>query len=393
MSKASIIVGSAKVFEELGLPPGRHMPRAISAQSDLALFTGDRDAAVMQVVGCGASLQRFPSFLTTGFPNGEVLLRDETGQVLASRHSYGAGTTLFVNLPLTYLKQRTDGIFLHGFLRYFFRKDLKLPALSDALRGKGALILNWHVDSRAALPALERLEEKGLFDRESPLSFHVTAGPDVDVAGDQGGLDLDNNPKLQQLLKTLSGRGHAVGSHGGWIHNYFNIQTSEENADEMEPFLALNHDFITRVMGAAPREYSAPMGNQPLWASKWVKDQGILATYLTGNVGMGPTRLWIGSRRIEDLWTFPVLTLGPVATAEDTFFQKVSQDTFYNWLQEVARYVLQEGMIRLVYFHPPGAVMHLKGVTNLVDRVGACKKDGKCNWLTMTQAAEFMSRR
>jgi hypothetical protein len=393
MSKSSIIVGSAQVFEDIGLPPGRYVPRTISAQSGLRLFDGDRNAAVMQVTGYGTALQRFPSLLTRGEPNGEVLLRDDGGSILASRHTAGQGSTLFVNLPLTYLKQRTDGILLHGFLRYFFRAVLKLPSLSDAPRGKGALVLNWHLDSKAALPALQRLEEAGLFDRASPFSFHVTAGPDVDTPGDQGGIDLDNNPRIQALLKTLLSRGHAVGSHGGWIHNYFGAQASEKNADEMEPLLAMNHQSIRRVTDAAPREYSAPMGNQPLWAATWLKEQGIVATYLTGNIGMGPTRLWIGDRRIEDIWTFPVLTLGTVATAEEAFFQKVTQDTFDNWLQEVVRYVQQAETIRLVYFHPPGAVMYLKGVTNFIDRVGECKKDGKCSWLTMTQAAEFMNRR
>jgi Polysaccharide deacetylase len=393
MSKASIIVGSARVFEEIGLPPGRYVPRAISAQSGLRLFDGDRNAATMQVVGYGAASQRFPSLVTRGQPNGEVLLRNDSDSILASRHTTGKGSTLFVNLPLTYLKQRTDGIFLHGFLRYFFHADLRLPSLSDAPRGKGALVLNWHIDSKAAVPALQRLEEVGLFNNESPFSFHVTAGPDVNTPGDAGGLDLDNNPRIQKLLKTLVSRGHAVGSHGGWIHNYFGIQASEKNADEMEQFLEMNHRAITRVIGTAPREYSAPMGNQPLWAAKWLKDQGIVGTYLTGNIGMGPTRLWMGDRRIEDLWTFPVLTLGTVATAEDAFFQKVTQETFDNWLQEVARYVLQTGTIRLVYFHPPGAVLYIQGVSNFVDRVGACRRDEKCSWLTMTQAAEFMSRR
>jgi hypothetical protein len=393
MSQVGAIVGGGRFFEEIGLPPGRYISRAISPQSGERLFDEDRNAASVQVVGYGKGLQRFSSMATRGQPNGQVLLRNELGSILVSSHQVGKGETFFVNIPLTYLKQRTDSIFLHGFLRYFAHQRLKHPQLSEAPRGRGAVVLNWHVDAQPAVPAIKRLVERGLFEREGPFSFHVTAGPDVNQPGDMGGLHLDDNPEMQDILKKLQAQGHAIASHGGWIHNYFGGLATESNADEMIPLLQMNHDSISRLVGFSPREYSAPQGNQPLWAYKWLEDQGVIASYLTGNIGMGPTRLWMGEKRISNLWTFPVLTLGSVATAEDAFFQQVPQATFANWLQEIARYVQEVRTVRLVYFHPPGAVLYPDAVAHFIDRMGACRRANQCNWMTMTQAADFMSQR
>jgi hypothetical protein len=393
MSQAAAIVGGGRFLEEIGLPPGRFISRAVSAQSGERMFDEDRNAASMQVVGYGVAPQRFPGMVTRGEPNGGVMLRNELGSILASRHRVGLGETLFVNIPLTYLKQRTDSIFLHGFLRYFVRTELLHPQLSEAPRGRGAVVLNWHLDAKPALPAVQRLMDLGLFQREGPFSFHVTAGPDVDTPGDEGGLDIEHNPDMENLLKQLQGQGHAIASHGGWIHNYFGSQATEENANDMIPLLEKNHAVMTRLLGATPREYSAPMGNQPQWASQWLQNNGVIATYLIGNIGMGPTRLWVGDRRTSDMWTFPVLTLGTVATAEDAFFQGVPQITFDNWLQEVARYVQEARTVRLVYFHPPGAVLYPNAIAHFIDRIGACRLSAQCGWLTMTQAAEFMGKR
>ncbi len=393
MSQLGVIVGGGRFFESIGMPPGRYISRAISPQSGERIFDEDRDVASVQVAGYGEGLQRFASLTTKGEPNGAVLLRNDVGSILVSHHRVGKGETLFVNIPLTYLKQRTDSIFLHGFLRYFAKKELLHPQLSEAPRGRGAVVLNWHIDAKPAIPSLIRLNDLGLFQQEGPFSFHITAGPDVNMPGDAGGLDLEKNAELQSLLLRLQKRGHAIASHGGWIHNYFGLHANENNANDMVPLLEKNHEVITHLLGAVPREYSAPMGNQPLWAHTWLENKGVIATYLTGNIGMGPTRLWMGERRISKLWTFPVLTLGKVATAEDAFFQRVPQTTFDNWLQEVARYVQEARAVRLIYFHPPGAMLYPNAVAGFIDRMGACRKAAQCGWLTLTQAAEFMNKR
>lgn len=390
-SQLGAVFGKSEFFEEIGLPPGRYasqMGLQPTAQSTKLSYSLD----ISQVISY-SGVQKFSSFATKGEPNTGVLLRNEFGSIVASRNRFGKGETLFVNLPLTYLKQRSDSIFLHGFLCYFVKKMLLQPQLSDVPRGRGAIVLNWHLDAKPALSAMLRLTEMGLFKYEGPFSFHVTAGPDVNAVDDKGGLDIDNNIQMRALLKDLQIKGHAIASHGGWIHNYFGGHASEENAKEMTLLLQKNHDSMKRLTDSKSREYSAPMGNQPLWVYKWLQDNGVIATYLTGNIGMGPTRLWMGEKRISDIWTFPVLTMGSVATAEDAFFQKIPQIEFDNWLQAVARFVERSRTVRLIYFHPPGATLYPTAVSHFIDRVAACRIKDRCNWLTMTQAADFMSKR
>jgi hypothetical protein len=391
-SQLGSINGKKEFFEEIGFPPGRYASQADLPPAATPGIHANADINTSLVISY-SGIQKFSSLATKGEPNADVLLRNEFGSIVASRNHVGKGETLFVNLPLTYLKQRSDSIFLHGFLRYFVKRMLLQPQLSEAPRGRGAVVLNWHVDAKPALLAMQRLTEMGLFKSEGPFSFHVTAGPDVNMAGDKGGLDIDNNLPLRVLLKDLQSKGHAIASHGGWIHNYFGSQANEENAEEMTALLEKNHDSITRLTGEKSREYSAPMANQPLWAYQWLKDNGVIATYLTGNIGMGPTRLWMGEKRISDIWTFPVLTMGRVATAEDAFFQKMPQSVFDNWLQEVAHFVEKSRTVRLIYFHPPGATLYPTAVSRFIDRMATCRKQDKCNWLTMTQAADFMSKR
>jgi hypothetical protein len=62
-------------------------------------------------------------------------------------------------------------------------------------------------------------------------------------------------------------------------------------------------------------------------------------------------------------------------------------------LQEVARYVQEKRAVRLIYFHPPGAMLYPNAVASFIDRMGVCRKAAQCGWLTLTQAAEFMDKR
>lgn len=387
------VVGSAATLERIGIPPGRYQGQREKEASEAPALNDKSNNAIEAVVSYAAGQQVFASWVTQGRPSEPILLQNELGHVVASRHRTGKGETLFVNLPLAYLKQQSDGAFLHGFLRYFATYMLLQPWLAETPGALGVPILNWHVDALPALPSMKQLTELGLFETEGPFSFHITAGPDVNVPGDKGGLDLDNNAEVREIFLALFRRGHAIASHGGWIHNYFGRNADETNQESMEPLLDKNHESIVALTGVEPKEYSAPQGNQPQWANKWLESKGVISTYLTGNIGMGPTRRWKGDARASGLWTFPVLTMGTVATAEDARYEGISQEAFEGWLQDVARFLESEGTMRLVYFHPPGAMLYPTAVRNFVNRIGECRRAGRCRWMTMTQAAEFMNRR
>lgn len=269
---------------------------------------------------------------------------------------------------------------------------LHQPRLASTPDGKGGIVLNWHVDAKPALPSLKILKQTGIFS-EGPFSFHFTAGPDVNTPGDGGGLNVPSNPEVRALIGELVAQGHAIGNDGGWIHNYFGDKIDDGNQPAFEQFLTLNNQTMSQAAGSPMREYSAPMGNQPKWVTKWLENQGSVGYYLTGNVGMGPTHAWLDKERMSTMWAFPVLTMGPVATAEDEFFQKVPASVYENWLHEVARFVEREQVLRLVYFHPPGAVLYLDAVSRFVNTVKTCREANRCQWVTMSQAADFLTRR
>src|ERR1700678_994816 len=141
---------------------------------------------------------QYPSFVTSGTYTGEVLFHSSTGLVAGER-SYQKGSVLFVNLPLGYLKGNTDGLLMHAFLKYFAGHALSSPYLMTVPDGVGGLVLNWHIDSNAAIKPLEQLSSWKLM-QQGPYSIHITAGPDASQAGDTRGFDVDHNPVSQGLI-------------------------------------------------------------------------------------------------------------------------------------------------------------------------------------------------
>ena len=384
-------LAQSSTMEQLHIPPGRYASKNLTFSDATGDSLAKNNDFAAQIYDYSAAPQTFATLTTRGTPR-QVLMRDEKGGMLASRHRFGNGETLFVNFPLTYLKQRTDGVFLHSFLRYFASDMLQQPRFASTPDGKGGIVLNWHVDAKPALPAMRQLMELGIF-KEGPFSFHFTAGPDRDVHGDGNGLNVPGNPEVRSMVQSLAAQGHAIGNHGGWIHNYFGQQVDDNNAAQFEEFLVLNRQAMAQVTAKDSREYSSPMGNQPPWVTRWLEWHGVTSYYLAGNVGMGPTRAWMNAERMSTMWAFPVMTLGPVATAEDAFFQRVPSSTYAQWLLEVARFVERDQVLRLVYFHPPGAVLYANAVSGFVAAIKSCREARTCQWMTMTQATEFLNRR
>ena len=215
-----------------------------------------------------------------------MLLESKDG-VVAGRRKHEQGEVLFVNLPLGYLESRTDGLLLHSFLHYFANEILHLPYLASVPDGTGGLVLNWHIDAASALKPMIVLSKAGIFDH-GPFSAHFTAGPDVDAFNDGKGLDVDHNPEAQQWIRTFEQRGYAIGSHGGWIHNYFGEHLTDDNEKDFEQYLIKNDQALEHVDGQPIREYSAPLGNHPQWVTRWLQKHGFVAYYFSGDTGFFP---------------------------------------------------------------------------------------------------------
>ncbi len=376
----------------LRLPPGK----LVREDSDSPLTSAQpapQDGEELAVVSYHYGQLRYPVFATEGTLQGQRLMHGEGDAVLAGRHPVGRGEVLFVNLPLTYLKLRTDGFFMHSFLRFFAQEMARLPQFSAMPDAQGALIMNWHIDSAAAVPAMEKLSALGAFE-QGPYSVHLTAGPDVDVPGDGRGMDLARNPEMRAWVRRFAERGDEVGSHGGWIHNEFGRVVSTQAPERSAELIERNSAVVSAASGLPVREYSAPTGNHPAWVTAWLRERGIRAYYFTGDIGMAPTRSYQDGRRgPEQMWAFPVLSYGSHATFEEARAQQVPENELEAWLKDVADYCALYRTVRLVYFHPPGVAIFPNAFKHWLQHTAELGKAGRLRWMTMTQYADFANRR
>lgn len=376
----------------LRLPPGKLM-REGSDNPLTSAQPAPQEGEELSVASYHYGRLRYPAFATQGEFDGQRLVQGDGGSVLAGVRRVGSGEVLFVNLPLTYLKLRTDGFFLHSFLRYFAQDIARLPQLSAMPQGRGALIMNWHIDAAAAVPAMERLAALGAFE-QGPYSIHITAGPDVDVPGDGGGIDLARNPAIRAWVRRFVERGDEVGSHGGWIHNEFGRLVDTQAPALSAALIERNSAVVREASGRPVREYSAPTGNHPAWVTPWLREQGIHAYYFTGDIGMAPTRSYQDGRRgPADMWAFPVLSYGSHAAFEEARADQVPEDQVAAWLNDVADFCASNRTLRLVYFHPPGVAIFPLAFKRWLQHTGALVRDGNLRWTTMAQYADFANRR
>ena len=334
----------------------------------------------------------YPSYVTRGDFAGQTLLSSPSFGLAAGINTVGAGKVLFVNMPLTYLKGQTDGMLMHGLVRYFATDMLKMPVLAKMPKGKGGLVLNWHVDDGQAIDAISTLSQYGIWN-EGPYSMHFTAGPDVNVLGDGLGMDLPNNDRARSWMKYLASKGNQIASHGGWIHNIYGMNANESNAAEFLPYLELNRDAIVNVLGRKLTEYSAPQGNNPSWALNWLESEGILAYYSGGHTGMPFTRNYQnGQLTNAGMWAFPVTPFGPVATFEEFMELGMTHDQILPWYKKLADFSAVSRSSYLIYMHPPGAIDYPKTVVGLLNRGKELKSVNRFQWYTMTDLARFAQR-
>ncbi len=218
----SSVKGTSAIVGEMEIPPGKYYP----FPSETSASDSAQDAKASNPASIEVELRRYkygellyPSFVTSGQYSGKILFQSKVG-IVAGEHAYESGSVFFVNLPLGYLKANTDGLPMHAFLKYFAKQILSLPYLEPVPDGIGGLVLNWHVDSNAAIKPLQQMNTWSLL-KQGPYSIHITAGPDAMAIGDGRGFDVEHNLISQGLIRKYEGLGYEVGSHGGWIHNYF----------------------------------------------------------------------------------------------------------------------------------------------------------------------------
>ncbi len=355
----------------------------------------------------------YPVFVTQGdfaAPGQQPLADSPQFGLVAGVNPFGAGQVLFVNLPLTYLKGRTDALPMHGFLHYFTRTLLNLPHLSPMPNGVAGLTLNWHLDAFEAQAPTQSLVSKKVFNTAGRVfSIDLTAGPDRDTAGDALGWNLAANPVAKKLLRNFQTFGHAVGSHGGWIHNFYGPNASDTNAldstqqacpnpltgsDNFLQCLVLNRQAVDTVLGRATRGYSAPEGNNPTWAMTYLENQGVVAAYFAGHTGLGMTRQYRDGVLLNPkLWVLPVTPQGMYATFEEWQTHNVAKEDVAQWYRDLVDFQIAQNTSRMVYAHPFGADIWFDVLDTLFTHAGAQVATGQLAWYTMPRLADFMTTR
>jgi hypothetical protein len=391
----SKVTSTNEILGQMEIPPGKYYP----FHPEPVAPTAKGGPPITQSGNFAVELRRYkygdleyPSFVTSGDYGGQVLFRSSNGLV-AGLQPYQKGSVLFVNLPLGYLKGNTDGLLLHAFLRYFAGRALSLPYLMPVPDGVGGLVLNWHIDSNAAIKPLQEMSSWTML-QQGPYSIHITAGPDAGKFGDRKGFDVDHNPVSQNLIHQFVNQGYEIGSHGGWIHDYFSAHVETGNPKDLEQFLALNQNSLEKVAGKPVEEYSAPNGNQPPWVTHWLEAHGFVAYYFTGDTGMGPTQGYRnGEREARNVWAFPISHLDRAAGFEEMSTEGYSSSEIERWLTAITDFAAENQLVRLVYFHPPGILQYHSVVNRWMEQTARLKADGRFRWYTMTELAGFLNSR
>ena len=382
------VSGPIASFAQLDIPPGKYYPFTVSSETaSSADSTSDATLVRYRVPELD-----YPSFVTSGKYQGSVILHSKAG-VAAGEHDLGKGSVLFINLPLAYLKANTDGLPLHAFLKYFAEHTLGVPYLASVPDGIGGIVLNWHIDSNAAIKPLQEMETWSLL-KQGPYSIHITAGPDSHTIGDGLGFDVDRNAAGQDHIRQYLAAGDAIGSHGGWVHDYFAAHIDKDPPDQMLPFIEKNNQALERVTHLPVTEYSSPSGDQPMWVTKWLDAHGFLAYYFTGDTGMGPTQGYReGVRPGKNIWAFPIAHLGPAAAFEEMPDFGFQAPEVQLWLSSMADFTSTHHAARLIYFHPPGILAYRDVIDHWMDRTAQLKAEGTFRWYTMSGLAQFLNGR
>jgi hypothetical protein len=385
--------GTPVTVKALALPPGKYLPLILDDKAGAAPQKGDPNK--LAIAGYYRNHLDYPGYVTRGKYAGKVLLSSQHGLV-AGVSKFGKGEVLFVNLPLGYLKGQTDGLLLHTFLRYFGETVLQFPRTAAVPEGVGGIVMNWHVDSNADIKyILTEMNKLGIYE-QGPYSIHITAGPDTRQIGDGLGVNVPKNELVRQWLRETSASGHSIGSHGGWIHDYFGKNLNSTQTNQFTEFLDLNKKALEDVIQKPVTEYSAPQGNQPEWVTHWLAEHGVLGFYFTGNTGSAPTRAYregVQEEATKHMWAFPVTNLGETGSFEEMQRNNFSVATVSSWLRDVTDYTSEQRSSRLIYFHPNGTRYYPDAMRAWLTHAAARQKEGRYRWYTMTQLSRFLNSR
>jgi hypothetical protein len=307
---------------------------------------------------------------------------------------YGAGKVLYVNLPLGYLKANADDLPLRSVLRTFLFNVVGFPHVMNTEAGRGAIVIDWHVDSAIEHRTLPLMEKMGLLRKNISVSFDITAGDFLDRVGDGQGFDACGKGK--RLTETLKEYG-TIGSHGGWAHNWFakNIEDGVFKEKEIRENIEKNNKCLETVTGYKITEYAAPVGvhRQPE-TTRILEDLGMIAYYYTGDTGSGPNRTFHQGKMVsEKVIAFPIMPFGRTASLyEMAELDKRSDSEVKEWLLNLLSYVARNRTTRLFYSHPYNIELYPTAVKAFIDQAETMQQNREISVRSMSDSARFFLR-
>jgi hypothetical protein len=320
-------------------------------------------------------------FSTAGRLDGQLLLGGDGDQVLAASHAAGRGAVLFVNLPLTAMKLQGEGLLLHSLLRHFAQDIAQLPQLSPLPDARGALVMNWYVDSAAAVPAMLQMAKMGVLE---------LGGHSVHISSDAASA---NDDSWREWLRKWSQREDEVGSH------------------DVDPSTARVDAGLKAVRGATGRPVREQSSHAPAPAlalatalavpnadppglAAMLAQRGVLAYRTAADVGAAPTRAYVqGQRGPADVWAFPSLGYGGAVSLEQARANDASENEIGAWLDDVMAYCAEQRVLRTISLHPPAAMMFPQAFERWFDHIQALVKSDRLRLTTLSSHAAFANRR
>ena len=380
--EAASIMGGEFGFEG-GPSRGGELLWAAPARERLAPGTFEPSTGLALCYGYGT--KQLPGWRWAG-ASGEIWARDPNGAPRWVEVLRGQGRLVAAGLPLAQLAAGGDSLQA----RLLLERAAELAGVArlwPTPRGRGALLINVHVDSGFQASLLQGLLDR--WPRGVKGTFHLTAGPDCDAEGDGKGVGVAGRELAWMKRLTTFGE---VASHGGWIHNVWAQQAEHWSSRELEDHLARN------VRALAPwsegRSYSSPAGTHPLSINPWLESHGVRAYYHTGEGGCPPTRAWQGGRPFSaSMWAFPVAARGASASTFEFKARGVPEREVAEWTAGLLDFCVDRREARMVYGHTVDFKEFPDAYGGLLARLDRARADGRAESWTLQDYAEFLDRR
>lgn len=312
--------------------------------------------------------------------------------VITEKSYESGGTAVYANIPLARCKLSSDDLMPRSVLRTFLIRHAKIPRLVNSPEGMGGFVFNLHICSGAYFKALPVMLMQGLFNRDMPLSIHITAGPDTYKLGDNMGFYAESEYRGKPILEVLKNYGE-IGSHGGWAHNLFAYNLQYMPQEKAFQLLEWNSLSLEAVTGNKVVEYSAPGGNHPFWVDSKLEEMGVNSYYYAGDSGSSPSHPRIyDSCSSKNLWAFPITAFGRHASFEEMERGLVPVEEVRRWIEELIDFSAEEKVIRMFYTHPSDTRFCMEAIRALEEKALAEQNAGRIKVAPMSQFADYLNR-